>query len=182
MSRLAIPAVADASVASQPLLDAVQKQLGVVPNLMKLLAISPAALEGYLSLSGALAKGALDAKLRETIALTVSEINGCDYCLAAHAHIGRSIVKLTDDEIEQARAGRSADARVEAALRFARRVSDERGRVCDVDVAALRTAGFSDAEMVEIVLHVGKNLLSNYLNHVAQTDLDFPRVSTHSYA
>lgn len=182
MSRLAIPAVADAPVASQPLLDAVQKQLGVVPNLMKLLAISPAALEGYLSLSGALAKGALDAKLRETIALTVSEINDCDYCLAAHAHIGRSIVKLTDDEIEQARAGRSADARVEAALRFARRVSDERGRVRDVDIAALRTAGFSDAEMVEIVLHVGKNLLSNYLNHVAQTDLDFPRVSTHSHA
>lgn len=182
MSRLSIPTVADAPAASKPLLDAVQKQLGTVPNLMKLLANSPAALEGYLSLSGALGKGALDAKLREALALAVGEFNGCDYCLAAHTYIGRNMAKLNDNEIEQARDGRSADARVDAVLRFARRVAEERGRVQDTDISTLRAAGVNDAETVEIVLNVALNILTNYLNGVAQTDLDFPRVSAHTHA
>jgi AhpD family alkylhydroperoxidase len=119
MSRLSIPAVADAPAASQPLLAAVQKKLGVVPNLMKLLGQSPAALEGYLSLSGALDRGVLNAKLRESLALAVAEFNGYDYCLAAHSYIGKNLVKLSDDEIAQARDGRATDARNDAALRFA---------------------------------------------------------------
>lgn len=180
MSRLSIPAVADAPAASQPLLAAVHKKLGVVPNLMKLLGQSPAALEGYLSLSGALDKGVLNAKLRESLALAlaVAEFNGCDYCLAAHSYIGKNLVKLSDDEIAQARDGRAVDARTQAALRFAQRVAGERGRVQDADITALRAAGFSDAEMVEIVLHVALNVLTNYVNNVAHTDVDFPRVSS----
>ena len=156
MSRLSIPAVVDAPAASQPLLAVVHKKLGVVPNLMKLLGQSPAALEGYLSLSGALDKGVLNAKLRESLALAVAEFNGCDYCLAAHSYIGKNLVKLSDDEIAQARDGRATDARNDAAL---------------------RAAGFSDAETVEIVLHVALNVLTNYVNNVAHTDVDFPRVS-----
>ena len=182
MSRLSIPAVVDAPAASQPLLAVVHKKLGVVPNLMKLLGQSPAALEGYLSLSGALDKGVLNAKLRESLALSVAEFNGCDYCLAAHSYIGKNLVKLTDDEIAQARDGRAADARNDAALRFAQRVAAERGRVLDADIAALRAAGFSDAETVEIVLHVALNVLTNYVNNVAHTDVDFPRVSAHTHA
>ncbi len=182
MSRLSIPAVAQAPAAAQPLLAAVHSKLGVVPNLMKLLAQSPAALEGYLSLSGALDKGVLNVKLRESLALTVAESNGCDYCLAAHSYIGKNLVKLSDDEIAQARDGRATDTRTDSALRFAQRVVSERGHVQDADIAGLRAAGFSDAETVEIVLHVALNVLTNYVNNVARTDVDFPRVSSHSHA
>jgi uncharacterized peroxidase-related enzyme len=182
MSRLSIPAVTDAPAASKPLLDAVHKKLGVVPNLMRLLGQSPAALEGYLSLSGALDKGALNAGLRESLALAVAEFNGCDYCLAAHSYIGKNLVNLNDDQIAQARVGNAADSRNAAALRFAQRVAAARGRVQDADLAALRNAGFNDAETVEIVLHVALNVLTNYVNNVAQTDLDFPRVSTQTPA
>jgi uncharacterized peroxidase-related enzyme len=164
------------------MLDAVHKKLGVVPNLMRLMSQSPAALEGYLAFSGALDKGALDARLRESLALAVAEFNGCDYCLAAHSYIGKNLVKLSDAQIAQARDGQAADGRNAAALRFAQRVAADRGRVQDADLVALRKAGFSDAETIEIVSHVALNVLTNYVNNVAQTDLDFPRVSALSPA
>ena len=182
MSRLAIPSVDDVPTASKPLLEAVHKQLGVVPNMMKLLGKSAPALEGYLSLSGALAKGTLDAKLRESLALKVAEFNGCNYCLAAHSYIGKNMVKLSDDDIRRARDGQASTARHAAALRFAQRVAAEHGRVSDNDLSTLRSAGFDDAETLEIVLNVALNVLTNYVNNVAQTDVDFPRVSTHSPA
>lgn len=177
MSRLTIPAVDAAPQASKPLLDAVHNQLGVVPNLMKVVGHSPAALEGYLSLNGALAKGALDAKLRERIALAIAEYNGCDYCLSAHDYLSRNVAKLSGDEIDAARDGRSADARAGAALKFARRVAESRGRVSDEDLAALRAADFDEGSIVEIVVTVALNVLTNYVNNVARTDIDFPRVS-----
>ena len=109
MSRITIPTVDQSPTASKPLLDAVHKQLGVVPNLMKLIGISPAALEGYLALNGALAKGVLDTKLRERIALAIAEFNGCEYCLAAHTYLGRNVAKLDEAEIAAARHGHSRD-------------------------------------------------------------------------
>ncbi len=178
MSRLAIPSVDDVPSASKPLLAAVQKQLGIVPNMMKLLGSSAPALEGYLSLSGALAKGTLDAKLRESLALAVAEFNDCDYCLAAHSYIGKNLVKLSDEEINRARDGLATVPRHAAALRFAQRVAAEHGRVTDGDLDKLRDAGFDDAETLEIVLNVALNVLTNYDNNVARTDVDFPRVST----
>jgi uncharacterized peroxidase-related enzyme len=141
MSRLSLPTVDNAPEASKPLFAAVKKQLGVVPNLMKLVGHSPAALEGYLSLNGALARGKLNVKLRESIALAVAEYNGCDYCLSAHAYLGRNVAKLNDDDIEAARDARATDARTDAALHFARRVAESRGRVSDTEIAALRNAG-----------------------------------------
>lgn len=177
MSRLSIPTVDAAVEASKPLLAAVQQQLGVIPNLMKLVGHSPAALEGYLSLNGALAKGKLDARLRERIALAVAEYNGCDYCLSAHDYLGRNVAKLGSDEIDAAREGRSSDARAHAALQFARRVAESRGRVSDADLAAVSRADFDEAEVVEIVVTVALNVLTNYINNVAQTDIDFPKVS-----
>jgi len=177
MSRLNIPAVETAPEASKPLLAAVKKQLGVVPNLMKLVGNSPAALEGYLSLNGALAKGKLDVKLRESIALAVAEYNGCDYCLSAHDYLGRNVARLSDNDIDSARDGRAADERTNAALRFARRVAESRGRVSDTEIAALRNAGFDEAGVIEIVVNVALNVLTNYVNNVAQTDIDFPKVS-----
>jgi uncharacterized peroxidase-related enzyme len=176
MSRISIPTIDNSLEASKPLLAAVQKQLGVVPNLMKLLGHSPSALEGYLSMNGALNKGALNAQLRERIALTVAEYNGCDYCLSAHDYLARNVAKLSGAEIDAARAGRSEDARTEAALQFALQVARSRGRVSDAEVATVRLAGFDEASIVEIVANVAVNVLTNYVNNVAQTDIDFPVV------
>jgi len=177
MSRISIPAVENAVAASKPLLDAVHKQLGVVPNLMKLVGHSPAALEGYLSLNGALAKGALSAQLRERIALAIAEYNGCDYCLSAHSYLAANLAKIDAAEINAARDAHSADAKTAAALKFARLVAVERGRVSDASLSQLRAAGFNEAEVVEIVLNVALNVLTNYINNVAQTDIDFPQVA-----
>ncbi len=177
MSRISIPAVEQSVEASKPLLAAVHKQLGVVPNLMKVVGHSPAALEGYLALNGALARGQLNVKLRESIALAVAEYNGCDYCLSAHDYLGRNVARLGDSDIDAARDGRAADPRTDAALRFARRVAELRGRVADTDLAALRAAGFDEAGAIEIVVNVALNVLTNYVNNVALTDIDFPKVS-----
>jgi len=177
MSRISIPSVETSAAAAQPLLAAVKAQLGVVPNLMKLVGHSPAALEGYLSLNGALAKGVLGAPLREQVALAVAERNGCDYCLSAHSYIGQHAARLSAAEIVAARQGESADAAAQAALNFVRRVLDTRGHVADADLAALRAAGYGDAAAIELVAHVALNVLTNYVNSVAQTDIDFPRVS-----
>lgn len=177
MSRIAIPSVENALAASKPLLDAVHAQLGVVPNLMKLVGNSPAALEGYLALNGALAKGVLGVGLRERIALAIAEFNGCEYCVAAHTYLSTHVAKIDAAEIDAARDSHSSDSKTNAALQFARRVAAERGRVSDADLASLRTAGFDDAAVVEIVLNVALNVLTNYINNVAQTDVDFPHVA-----
>lgn len=177
MSRIAIPATIDASpTASKPLLEAVKAQLGSVPNLFRLVANSPAALEGYLGLSGALAKGAIGAKTRERIAIAVAEHNACDYCLSAHTYLGRNLAKLSEAELEAARRARSDDPKADAALRFAKAVMDARGHVSAAAIDAARAAGHSDAELVEIVLHVALNTLTNYVNSVAATEVDFPHV------
>jgi uncharacterized peroxidase-related enzyme len=178
MSRIPIPAaISDAPTAAQPMLEAVQRQFGVVPNLFRLVANSPAALQGYLALSDALAKGALPAATRSRIALAVAEINGCSYCLSAHTHLGRTLAKLDDGEMSQNRRGRSNDTKADAALRFAVKVARERGDVGDDDVRAVKAAGYDDAQVVEIVLHVALNTWTNYLNQVAQTEIDFPQVT-----
>ncbi|MFB9240622.1 carboxymuconolactone decarboxylase family protein [Massilia antarctica] len=174
MNRISIPTVEQSHAAAQPLLAAVLKQLGVVPNLMKMVGNSPAALEGYLSLNGAMAKGTLDLQTRERLALATAEYNGCEYCLAAHSYLGKNLAKLSDAEMMAARAARSSDAKADAALRFAHRVVAERGHVSGDDLAAVRAAGFDDAGVVEIVVNVALNVLTNYINNVAQTDVDFP--------
>lgn len=177
MSRISIPAtVESAPAAAQPLLSGVKAKLGSVPNLFRLLAVSPAALEGYLGLSGALGKGSLDARTRERIALAVAEFNGCGYCTSAHAFIGKNLAGLSDAEIAANRNGSSTDDRAASAVRFAIKVVETRGQVSDADVAAIRVAGYSDAEVIEIVLHVALNTLTNYVNEVADTAIDFPAV------
>lgn len=176
MNRIAIPSVEQTPAASRPLLEAVNKQLGTVPNLMKVLGNSPAALGGYLGLSGALGKGTLGAKTGERIALAVAEFNGCNYCLAAHSYLGKNLAKLDDAEIHANRNGGSHDGKADAAVRFAVQVVKARGHVQEADVAAVKAAGYSDAEVIEIVAHVALNTLTNYVNEVAQTTIDFPAV------
>jgi len=183
MSRIPTPATIDAApAAARPLLEAVKTQLGVVPNLFRLVSNSPAALEGYLGLSGALSKGALPAPTRERIALAVAEINGCDYCLSAHTYLGKNLAKLDDAEMTANRNGASNDPTADAAVRFAAKIARERGHVSDEDVRAVKLAGYDDAQVIEIVLHVALNTWTNYINGVAQTDIDFPVVAARKAA
>lgn len=178
MSRIPTPSTIDAApLASRPLLESVKKQLGVVPNMFRLISNSPASLDGYLSLSSALNKGAVPAPTRERIALAVAEINGCNYCLSAHSYLGKNLAKLDDAEISANRSGASNDIKADAAVRFAVKVVRERGHVSEDDINAVKAAGYDDAQVIEIVLHVALNTWTNYINEVAKTDIDFPVVT-----
>jgi uncharacterized peroxidase-related enzyme len=170
MSRLAIPARDDVPEASKPILDAVHKQLGVVPNMFRLIASSPAVLNGFAANNGALAK------TRERIALAVAQVNGCDYCLSAHSYIGLNLAKITPEEIALNRKGESGDEKADAAVRFAAKVVRERGHVTSDDIKAVRDAGFSDAQIVEIIAVTAENIFTNLINVVAETEIDFPVV------
>jgi uncharacterized peroxidase-related enzyme len=176
MSRIPTPTIETTPSASRSLLEAVKKQLGTIPNLFRVVAQSPAALEGYVTLLGAVAKGSLPAATHERIALAVAELNACDYCLSAHTYLGRHVTKLDDSEMTANRAGTSHDPRAAAAVRFATRVLRQRGHVSDEDVATVKAAGYSDAEIIEIVQHVALNTWTNYVNNVAETEIDFPVV------
>ena len=183
MSRIPTPDTIEAApAASRPLLEAVKKQLGIAPNLFRLVATSPAALEGYVNLSGALSKGELPAATRERIALAVAEINGCDYCLSAHTYLGRNVAKLDDAEITANRNGASNDIKADAAVRFAVKVTQLRGHVTGEDFSAVKAAGYTDAQIIEIVQHVALNTWTNYINTVAQTEIDFPVVNARKVA
>ena len=183
MSRLNLPVdVAAAPAAAQPLLQGVQKQLGSVPNLFRLVANSPAALEGYLGLSGALNKGKLPAPTRERIALAIAELNGCAYCLSAHTYLGRKFAKLDDAEITANRSGASNDPKADAAVKFAVAVASDRGHVGAEQLAAVKAAGYDDAQVVEIVQHVALNTFTNYVNEALKTVIDFPVVQARKAA
>ena len=175
MSRLAIPARDDIPEASKPILDAVQKQLGVVPNMYRLIAQSPAALRGFTTNNSALTK-TLDVKTRERIALAVAQLNGCDYCLSAHSYLGLNLAKISPEEVTRNRKGASGDAQANAAVSFAAKVVRERGHITEADINAVRDAGFSDGQIVEILAVTAENIFTNLLNVVAETDIDFPVV------
>lgn len=181
MSRLTIPARDNVPAESKPILDAVEKQLGVVPNMFRLIASSPAALQGYTANNAALAK-TLDVKTRERIALAVAQVNECDYCLSAHSYLGLNMAKISAEEIAFNRNGRSSDAKADAAIRFAASVARDRGRVDDTDIEAVRKAGYSDDQIVEIIAVVAENIFTNLLNVVAGTDVDFPLVQAREAA
>lgn len=156
--------------------EAIEKQLGVVPNMMRTMAQSPRVLEAYLSLSSALSRGLLPPALQEQIALAVAETNACNYCLSAHTALGRR-AGLSDEQLTASREGRGTDARSSAALQFALSVLDTRGGVSDQEFARVRAAGFSDSEIAEIIAHVALNIFTNYFNRAADTEIDFPLVT-----
>ena len=175
MPRLQALDPATATGQAKELLDGVQKKMGAVPNIMRTMAQSPAVLQAYLGFSGALSGGLLPASLRERIALVVGERNNCEYCLAAHSKIGQ-MTGLSDDEILASRRVEVADPKVQAVLKFARRLVDERGWVSDADLESLRAQGYGDGEIAEIVATVSINIFTNYFNHTAGTEVDFPPV------
>src|SRR3954454_16705208 len=175
MARLTLILPEAASGRARELLDAVKDRLGLVPNMTRAMANSPAALDGYLQLSDSLGKGTLTAKFREQIALAVAEANGGDYCLAAHPAVGR-MVGLTADQIRDSRLGTAVDPRADALIRFALKVVDARGRLGDGDLDEVRGAGFDDAAIAEVVANVALHVFTNFFNRLAGTDLDFPAV------
>lgn len=175
MPRIKPVQTESAPKATQTLLAGVQKKLGMVPNLIATMAQSPAAAQAYLGFSQPLAGGVISSQLREQLALSVSEANRCGYCLAAHSAIGTS-VGLSDDQVRDARTASSPDRITEVALKFARRIVDAQGFVADGDIAEMRDAGYDDGAIVEVVANVALTIFTNYLNHVAQTDIDFPEV------
>ncbi len=178
MSRL--PAIDPASATGKPaeLLAAVKAKMGLVPNMTRVMANSAPVLEGYLGFSGALAHGKLSAKLREQIALVVAETTRCSYCLSAHTAIGK-LVGLNPAELASARDGASEDARSASALRFAQALVLRQGDASDKDIAALKSAGFSDGEIAEIIANVALNLFTNFFNKAASVEIDFPKVAPH---
>lgn len=173
MSRIPTLSLETATGKSQQLLQTVQNKLGMVPNLMKVLANSPAALEAYLQFSGALQGGVLPAKTREQIALTVGQANSCQYCLSAHSALGKK-AGLTPEQVRDARLGHATDDKSQTILQFANKIVDQRGRVTDDDLAELRQAGVTDAEIAEIVANTALNIFTNYFNHVTDPVVDFP--------
>jgi uncharacterized peroxidase-related enzyme len=174
MARITQISPESASGRARDLLDAVKAKLGLVPNMTRAMANAPAVLDGYLQLSGALAKGTLPAAAREQIALAVAQANECDYCLAAHSTIGR-MVGLTADQIRDSRLGTAVDPKADALVRFALRVLETRGQVGDHDLDEVRGAGFDDAAIAEVVANVALQVFTNYFNRTADTDIDFPK-------
>lgn len=175
MSRIPTPATnEEAPVGSRALLADVQRTLGSTPNMFRLISNSPATLEGYLGLSGALSKGLLNPATRERIALAIANYNGCDYCNSAHSYLGKNLAKLDEAEMTANREGWSTDAKADAAVRFAMNVARNRGQVTADDLSQVRAAGYADAELLEIVGHVALNVLTNYVNEAFETQIDFP--------
>ncbi len=159
--------------ATAELLAGVQKKLGLVPNIIATMAQSTAAANAYLGFSQALSTGTLPARLREQIALVVRETNGCRYCVSAHTALGKK-AGLSEQETCDARRATASDEKESLALQFARQIVANRGVVADEDVERVRQAGYTDGEIAEIVANVALNMFTNYFNHVAGTEVDFP--------
>jgi uncharacterized peroxidase-related enzyme len=175
MSRISLDPQ-HAPSASQPLLAQIQQAFGTTPNMFKAVAHSPAALKSLWSAFGALGQGTLGAKLGEQLAVAIANRNRCEYCLAAHTALGQN-AGASADELSAAQVGQSADPQTAAALQFALTMVEQRAQVSDSDLASLRSVGFSDGQIVELIAHVALNLYTNYINVALDTPVDFPKVA-----
>ncbi len=176
MSRIKTISPESATGKAKELLSGVNSKLGMVPNMMRAMANSPAVLDGYLQLSGSLSHGELSGKVREELALAISQTNGCDYCLAAHSAIGK-MMGLTSDQIRDSRLGRAVDPKADGLIRFARKVVETHGRVSECDLQEVREAGFDDGAIAEVVANVALSIFTNYFNNTFETDIDFPKAA-----
>jgi uncharacterized peroxidase-related enzyme len=175
MSRINLVTSKQANEEQLALYSVIEKKVGIVPNFLKVFANSPTALKAFLGLQTIVNEGNLDAKTKERIALGLAEQNACQYCISAHTAIGKS-VGLTGDEISANRSGSSQDAKAAVAVKFARSLAENNGEVTTAELLEIRTVGYSDAEIVEIITHVGMNILTNILNKASRVEIDFPKV------
>lgn len=176
MSRVQLIDSSNTTPNRQALLEQVHKAFGATPNMFKAVANSPAALKSMWGSFGALGSGVLGAKLGEQIAVAIADKNRCEYCLAAHTVLGKG-AGATPEEMSAAQAGQSADPKTAAALTFALKVVNNRAQVNNEDVAQLRSAGFEDEHIVEILAHVALNIFTNYVNVAFDVPVDFPKVA-----
>lgn len=177
MSRIKPIDRAETNEKTQGMLNAVEKKVGMVPNLYATMANSPAVLDAFLSFSKAMSGTSISAPLREQIALVVAGANGCDYCASAHTAVGKKL-GVESTELTANLAGNSADRKTQAALDFSKAIVESEGWVSDDEIKSVRDAGYSEGEVTEIVAAVSLNIFTNYFNHVAGTDIDFPLVTT----
>ncbi len=175
MSRINVIDHDTATDEQRELLDAIQNQLGMVPNFLKVFANSPAALRAFLGLHSIAGEGSLDVQTRERIALAVAQETGCQYCVSAHTAIGRK-AGLNGAEIAANRAGTSQDAKAATAVKFARALLEHNGDVTTAELLEVRDAGYSESDIVEIITHVGMNVLTNIVGKASRVDIDFPKV------
>ena len=172
MTAFTVPTRADVSPANQALFDALQKGLGMVPNLYAKLAHNDTALGDYLTLQNR--RSTLRAREREVVNLVVSQVNGCQYCLAAHTAIGK-LNGFTEDQILEIRSGHAAfDARLDALARFVQAATESRGHPSPDAVAELLAAGFTQANAIDIVITIGDKMITNFLHGLTQVPIDFP--------
>ncbi|WP_250504558.1 carboxymuconolactone decarboxylase family protein [Caballeronia sp. AZ7_KS35] len=176
MSRTTILRANEVPDASKPTLDAFTKNIGFTPNMMASFAQSPVTFNAWATLLGSLSK-VLDVKTRDSIGLAVSEVNGRNYCLSVHSFTAEHMAKLPSEEIVLARKGHAADLKRDAAVHFARKVIESRGHVSDDDLKAVRDAGYTDANLMEIVALVAMYSLTNFFNNVFDPEKDFPPVA-----
>ncbi len=175
MSRLPVQSIDTAPATAKQTLESVKKGLGMVPNMAGAMANSPAVLASWVQFNAALGGGTLPAAIRERIALLTAETNECGYCLSAHTALGK-MAGLGASEIDAARDGQASEATAQAALTFATRILETRGGVEASDIDAVRSAGFTDAQIAEIVGAVALNYFTNIFNRAFDVDIDFPRV------
>ena len=172
MARLTQISDADACLDAASLFAAIKGKIGMVPNLYRVMANRPAALEGLLNLNAALGKGGFDARLREAVALAVAGANGCDYCASAHGAISKGL-SVAENQIEAHLRGQSDDPRTAAVLALATEIVRTGGQLPDASLDQARAAGLSDGDIVETLANVVANIFTNYVNHVIDTESDF---------
>lgn len=165
----------DANPEQRHLLEQVQGAFGMIPNLTKALAASPAVLEGFLALGGAMNKTAFSPVQRELVAIAVAQANGCEYCLSAHTKIAE-MQGAEEEDRSLARMGRVSGPVTAAAIDLARAIVATRGHLNSDAVAAAKAAGLSEAQVADVVGLVVLNIFTNYFNHVAGTPNDWPVV------
>ena len=175
MSRINLKNTQETTGSHKKTFEQIEKAFGKVPNMFLAIGNSSAALESMWGAFGALSKGKLGAKLGEKIAVHVADLNRCEYCLAAHTVLGGK-AGATPAEMKAAQAGEASDARTQAVLIFAGRLVQARGQISDADVASVKSAGFNEEEVAEILAHVALNVFTNYTNNAFGVPVDFPQV------
>jgi uncharacterized peroxidase-related enzyme len=177
MARIEPIQLAQATGEARELLQGVERQLGKVPNVFKVMALSPPILKGYLEMSRSVTDAGLDPGLREQIAVAVAGINRCDYCASAHTAVGKKR-GVSAPELDINLQARSENIKTGAVFGLVKAILNRKGEVTDVEIDALRDAGFSDRQLVELIIYIGLSATANYLNKIARTEIDFPLVRT----
>jgi uncharacterized peroxidase-related enzyme len=177
MSRIPYPTKESAPAGSQPVLSQIEKTFGMVPNFFSLLSVSPDALKAVAGMHGSIGKS-LGPKTRERIHIAIAEVNNCDYCVSAHTFLGAKFSGLTSEDMALNREGHSTDKKADAAVQFAQEVARTRGHIEQTAIDAVRAAGYSDAEIIDIVAELAFSFMTNIFNNVAETEIDFPLIRT----